>query len=88
MWQRLNPPAVLIYLDLTMEAARQRGRSGMGWDQVYLDREHERLRHARAHCDLYLSTDRLSEDEVLAQVLGYLQRLSGSEEDHTGNRRT
>jgi hypothetical protein len=85
MWQRLNPPDLLIYLDLSLEAARQRGRSGIGWDQVYLDREHERLRHARAHCDLYLSTDRLSEEEVLAQVLGYLQRLPGSEGGQTGN---
>jgi len=85
MWQRLNPPDLLIYLDVTLEAAWQRGRSGTGWDQVYLDREHERLRHARAHCDLYLSTDQLSEEEVLSQVLGYLQGLSAPEEGQTGD---
>jgi hypothetical protein len=81
MWQRLNPPDVLIYLDLSLEAAQQRGRRGMGWEQVYLDQEHERLRHARAHCDLYLPTDSLSEEEVLARVVDYLKGLSGAKEE-------
>jgi hypothetical protein len=73
MWQRLNPPDLLIYLDVTLEAAHRRGRTGTGWDQAYLDEQHRRLRHARAHCDLYLPTETLSEDEVLARVLDFLQ---------------
>ncbi|MGD9047642.1 MAG: hypothetical protein PVF77_06285 [Anaerolineae bacterium] len=72
MWQRLNPPDLLVYLDVSLEAAWQRGRSGPGWDQAYLDEQHHRLRHARAHCDLYLPTGDLSEDEVLAAVLNFL----------------
>lgn len=72
MWQRLNPPDVLIYLDLTLETAWQRGRKGVGWDQAYLDEQHRRLQHARAHCDLYLSTDGLGADEVLAGVVDFL----------------
>jgi hypothetical protein len=75
MWQRLNPPDVLIYLDVTLQAVRKRGRTGMGWDQEYLDVQNHRLRHARVHCDLYLLTDYLSEDEVLARASGFLQRL-------------
>lgn len=74
MWRRLNPPDVLIYLDVTLETAHQRGRIGMGWDQQYLDEQHQRLRHARAHCDFYLLTSDLSEEEVLARVLDFLQR--------------
>jgi hypothetical protein len=74
MWQRLNPPDVLIYLDLTLEAVRQRGCTGTGWDQAYLDEQHHRLRHARAHCDLYLPTDDLSEEEVLERTVDFLQR--------------
>jgi thymidylate kinase len=74
MWQRLNPPDVLIYLDVTLEAAHRRGRAGTGWDQAYLDEQHWRLRHARAHCDLYLSTSDLAEEEVLAQALDFLRR--------------
>jgi len=73
MWQRLNPPDVLIYLDVTVETARQRGRTGRGWDQAYLDLQHERLRHAREHCDFYLPTDGLTEDQVLEKTLVFLQ---------------
>lgn len=75
MWLRLNPPDLLIYLDVTVDAARQRGRIGTGWDQKYLDEQHRRLRHARAHCDLYLPTSDLATEEVLARVLGFLQQL-------------
>ena len=76
MWQRLNPPDLLIFLDVTLEAIFQRGRTGMGWDQVYLDEQHRRLRHARAHCDLYLSTNDLTEEEVLLKVVEYLEHKS------------
>ena len=72
MWQRLHPPDLLIYLDLTLETARQRGRAGLGWDQRYLDEQHERLRHARAHCDLYLPTDGLSQEQVLQRVVEFV----------------
>lgn len=73
MWRRLNPPDLLIYLDVSLEEAHRRGRIGSGWDQAYLDEQHHRLRHARAHCDLYLPTDGLTEEAVLARVLSLLQ---------------
>jgi len=72
MWQRLNPPDLLIYLDVTLAEARRRGRTSTGWDQAYLDDQQHRLRHARAHCDLYLPTDGLNEEEVLARVVEFL----------------
>jgi deoxyadenosine/deoxycytidine kinase len=75
MWQRLNPPDLLVYLDVTLEEVRQRGRSGMGWDKDYLEEQHYRLRHARAHCHLYLLTDGLTEETVLQRVLGFLRGL-------------
>jgi deoxyadenosine/deoxycytidine kinase len=74
MWQRLNPPDVLVYLDVTLEAVWQRGRTDADWDQKYLDEQHHRLRHARAHCDLYLPTENLTEKDVLAQVVEFLQQ--------------
>jgi thymidylate kinase len=73
MWQRLNPPDLLIYLDVSLEQAHNRGRKGTGWDQAYLDEQHRRLRHARDHCHLYLPTDDLSEGQVLDRVLAFLQ---------------
>ena len=75
MWQRLNPPDVLIYLDVSLSAAQERGRIGLGWDQRYLDEEHRRLSHARTHCDLYLETDGLGEDAVVREVVAFLQQL-------------
>lgn len=75
MWQRRNPPDVLIYLDVTLETARERGRTGFGWDQDYLDEQHHRLRHARAHCDLALGTDGLSEAQVLRRVVAFLREI-------------
>jgi hypothetical protein len=73
MWRRLNPPDVLIYLDVDLAAAHRRGRTGTGWDQAYLDEQHHRLRHARHHCDLYLETSQMSEDEVLARAVAFLE---------------
>jgi len=74
MWQRLNPPDLLIYLDVSLEEAHRRGRTGVGWDQDYLDAQRDRLGHALAHADLYLPTDGLTEDEVLARTLDFLER--------------
>jgi len=75
MWRRLNPPDLLIYLDVTLRSARERGRRGMGWTQEYLDEQHWRLRHARAHCDFYLPTGDLNEEQVLTETLAFLRRL-------------
>jgi hypothetical protein len=75
MWQRLNPPDLLIYLDVTLRSAHERGRKGLGWTQEYLDEQHRRLRHARAYCDLYLPTDDLTEEQVLAETLTFLGQL-------------
>jgi hypothetical protein len=74
MWQRINPPDLLIYLDVSLASARQRGRTGRGWDQAYLDEQNLRLDHARRNCDLYLATDQLTEAQVLQQVIGFLQK--------------
>ncbi len=77
MWQRFNPPDVLIYLDVTLEAAQRRGQAGTGLDQHYLNEQRRRLRHARLHCDFYLPTEQLSEEEVVAEVVEFLQQLQG-----------
>ena len=73
MWRRINPPDLLVYLDVGLEVAHRRGRTGHGWDQEYLDRQKARLEHARAHSDLYLDTDDMSEEEVLARVVEFLE---------------
>jgi len=73
MWRRINPPDILVFLDVSLEVTHRRGRTGPAWDQEYQDQERVRLQHARAHCDLYLLTDDLSEEEVLARVVEFLE---------------
>jgi GTPase SAR1 family protein len=66
LWQRSNP-RFLIYLDASLSTIRGRGRPR--WPKDLLDVEHERLAHARAHCDLYILTDGLSPNDVAERVI-------------------
>lgn len=73
MWRRISDPDVLIYLDVTMDVAAQ--REGLANPSSWWVEEREfRLAHARAHCDLYVDTSALTPEDVLAQVVGYLQK--------------
>ena len=72
MWRRISNPDVLIYLDVSMDVAAQ--REGLEQPSSWWVEEREvRLAHARAHCDLYVDTSALTPEDVLKQVLGYLQ---------------
>ena len=71
MWQRKGEPDLLIYLDVTYEAATRRRSFIMGED--YITRQHERLSHARQHADLVIQTADLSPEEVYECVQAFLQ---------------
>ncbi len=75
MWQRLTQPDVLIYLDVTYEAACQRRE--IAWGPERLEAEAGRLAHARAHCDLYVQTAGLTIEQVREQVLAFLAAWGG-----------
>jgi hypothetical protein len=70
MWQILVKPDVLIYLDVTIDHARQRRR--ISWGPQRLVDQAERLAHARQHADLYILTDTLTADQVTARALDFL----------------
>lgn len=74
MWQRLTRPDVLVYLDLSYEATRAR-RPYHDLGQDGLAEQHDRLAHARQHCDLYIDTSTLRPEQISAEVLGFLQQL-------------
>jgi len=74
LWRRRNPADVLIYLDASGGTARKR-YPRLNLHDAYLDKERQRLSHARAHADCYVFTDDLNPDEVLKQVLICLQTL-------------
>jgi cytidylate kinase len=70
MW-RMTGPDWLIYLDAGLEAIRR--RRDEHWPLAQLERENERLQHARQHCELYIVTDELSIDEVRERALEFLR---------------
>ena len=67
LWKLRGYPDVLIYLDTEPETANARqGRSD--WTLAEHLKQIERLREARAACNLYLPTDDLTPQEVVDQV--------------------
>ncbi|MCD6290228.1 MAG: hypothetical protein J7M34_06960, partial [Anaerolineae bacterium] len=66
MWQRVNPPDVLIFLDARLDTLKRR-RPRPDWSPELLAEQQRRLAHARAHCDLYLATDDLTPEQVYAR---------------------
>ena len=72
MWRRITNPDLLIYLDTELNTIARRRH--ISWSERYLADECHRLRHARQHCDLYLSTDDLTEEEVLGRVMDFLEK--------------
>jgi len=75
MWQVISKPDVLIFLDASDEVTLRRGERH--YIPHYNDVERQRLTHARDHCDLYISTDELTPEQVLEKAVSYLStRLS------------
>jgi deoxyadenosine/deoxycytidine kinase len=71
MWQKVSRPDVLIYLDASLAVVAE--RRAADWSEEYLAKLNRRLSHARQHCDLYVQTDELSEEEVLEIALDFLK---------------
>jgi shikimate kinase len=71
MWQKLTQPDILIYLDVDFANVVARRPQNSGSPQR-LAEQHQRLSHARQHCDFYLDTSHLSPLEVQAQVISFL----------------
>jgi deoxyadenosine/deoxycytidine kinase len=75
LWRRFSKVDILIYLDVSLATIRQR-RGNPNWPEEARDDEVERLRHARAHCHLYICSDGLAAEDVLARVLDFLSTNS------------
>ncbi len=75
MWQRITHPDVLIYLDASLDTLRAR-RHDPDFPDGLRQQQLARLKHACAHCDLYVDTDPLMPEEVLVRVLGWLADYS------------
>ena len=72
LWIKFSKADILIFLDAQLPTiARRQKRSD--WTQQRLDIQRQRLAHARAHCDFYLSTDDLTRHQVAEQVERFLR---------------
>ena len=71
MWQIMTHPDVLIFLDAAYETTLLRRK--LSWTTQEYTEEQYRLAHARQHADLCINTDSLTPEQVLAEVLGFLQ---------------
>ncbi len=71
MWQRLTNPDILVFLDASWSTTCQRRK--LDWTEADWHEQQTRLSHARAHADLYLDTDKLSIEEVLEEVVEFVE---------------
>lgn len=73
MWQRINPPNWLIFLDVSYSVTLQ--RKNLNWTMEEYQEQQRRLAHARANADFYLMTDGLTPEEVAGEVVAFLRSL-------------
>jgi hypothetical protein len=71
MWQKLTNPDILVYLDVSYPLTIKRRK--LDWTINEYTEEIHRLSHARNHAHLYVNTDALSPEQVLACVIGFLK---------------
>lgn len=79
-WNRWRPD-FLIMIDAGLLAIQKRRM--VTWNEERLAVQHERLRDAREHADLYIQTDALHEEEVLEMVINFVRRHT-NDEDYAG----
>lgn len=84
MWRVISQPDILIYLDASEEVIYQRGQRHYVAGCVAEQRR--RLAHARAHCDLYIMTDDLTESQVLDIVREFLEQHTPKRNEYSTQR--
>lgn len=70
MWQRINPPEWLVFLDVSYPASMRRKK--LNWTEAEYQEQQRRLAHARENADLYLMTDNMTPEQVAEQVERFL----------------
>lgn len=72
MWRIIGRPDFLIYLDASFESCTRRKQ--LDWNLAEYQQQQDRLADARENCDYYLSTDELTEAQVVDRALNELER--------------
>jgi cytidylate kinase len=71
MWQIISKPDVLIFLHASFPVSTARRK--LNWQEKDYNEQTRRLTHAREHAHLIIDTDTLTPEQVLQQVLDFLQ---------------
>jgi cytidylate kinase len=74
MWKRISHPDILVYLNVSYSKTLIRRK--MNWSLQDYKEQIFRLRHARDHADLIVDTDALTSEEVLREVLDFIENFS------------
>lgn len=73
MWQRINPPNWLVFLDVSYSVSLE--RKNLDWTEAEYQEQQRRLAHARQHANLYVDTDELTPEQVTGRVEAFLKDL-------------
>lgn len=74
MWQQIVDPAALIYLDVSYEESMRRRPLDLSLTEF--NDQKDRLAHAFQHADLRIFTDELTPEQVLNQVIDFLNQFN------------
>jgi hypothetical protein len=72
MWQRITNPDILIFLAASFPVCTARRR--LSWSESDYLEQLRRLSHAREHADLFIETDDLTPEAVLAEAVAFIRR--------------
>jgi len=73
MWLRISNPDFLIFLDVSY--ANSKKRKKLNWTEREFEIQNARLSHAQNHANLYINTDGITPQQVLAKVLEVLKNI-------------
>jgi len=76
MWKRITNPDALIFLQASFQVTRKRRSKMIHWTEADYNEQQRRLSHAREYADLFINTDNLSINEVLDQVLAFVDKTA------------
>lgn len=74
MWQIISKPDILVYLSASFPVSTRRRK--LNWQEKDHREQLRRLEHAHQHAHLIVETDDLTPEEVLQNVLAFLNNAT------------
>lgn len=84
MWQRLTNPDFLVYLEASYEITLRRKKLNWSFEEYQV--QMHRLRHARQNAGIVVITDKLTVEELVAQVTLVINNTLGLQDNRSQNK--